>query len=62
MLKERTALDANMNIPDEERQFEECNQGFNALNKCFDLKSSENEKEEEESNDSDITDNRETRV
>lgn len=43
-------------------QFEECNQGLNALNECFDLKPSDEEDVEEKSNDSDTTDNRETRV
>ncbi|XP_052695985.1 uncharacterized protein LOC128174476 [Crassostrea angulata] len=62
LLKERAALEAKMNILDKERQFEECNQGLNALNECFDLEPSDEEDEEEESNDSDTTDNRETRV
>lgn len=62
LLKERAALEAKMNILDKERQFEECNQGLNALNECFDLEPSDEEDEEEESNDSDTTNNRETRV
>lgn len=62
LLKERAALEAKMKILDKERQFEECNQGLNALNECFDLEPSDEEDEEEESIDSDTTDNRETRV
>lgn len=43
LLKERAALEAKMNILDKERQFEECNQGLNALNECFDLEPSDEE-------------------
>lgn len=61
LLKKRAA-GAKINILNKERQFEECNQGLNAINKYFDLESSAEKDEEEESNGSDITHNSETRV